>query len=65
MNLCDRLKNQARETMIIAGTSLTVILIMRMFGFNDHFIMKDRYALSWIIGIFIGLVIKSYYGDDT
>lgn len=56
--------NQFRYTMELVGVTFSVVCVMRYLGFNHQFVLPTEYIPIWIIGLYVGLVIKDYYKLD-
>lgn len=58
------IKDQAYHTMAIVGTMASTIYVMRWLGFNEP--LPWRYDLypSYVVGIFLGFVIRAYFDEE-
>ena len=59
------IKEQARNTMTTVGVSASVVYIMRYLGFEGQFVVSYKSYWSFVLGWFIGLVLKAYYNKQN
>lgn len=53
-------KNQFYDTMATLGTIISVVYIMRYLGFNDSLPWQSGFYPIYVVGFFVGLMIKAY-----
>jgi hypothetical protein len=61
MKLFNVFVEQFQHTMAIVGVMVTIVYIMRHFGFNDPLPWQYVYYPACVIGLFLGFVLKKYY----
>jgi hypothetical protein len=57
-------RDQLYNTMAILGTMSSTVYGMRRLGFNDPLPWKSEFYPAYVLGFFVGLMIKAYYGSN-
>jgi len=62
IKLLSVIKDQAYNTMATVGTMASTVYVMRWLGFNEPLPWPYEFYPAYVIGIFIGLLVRTYIG---